>query len=68
MSKAVSFVKLDWLTIKPFLTMKNLVLVLGLAVFLARFAKMSTLALIYPMVFGNLYTISRLHQGLNLQA
>ncbi len=56
MSKAVSFVKLDWLTIKPFLTMKNLVLVLGLAVFLARFAKMSTLALIYPMVFGNLYT------------
>ena len=55
MNKVMNFVKLDFMTIKPYLTLKNLFIVLGVATFLAYSNKSVMAPLSMVIAFITLY-------------
>ena len=55
MSKVLSFVKLDFVTIKPYMTLKNLILFIAVAVIMTISSDMSASGIGVLMIFAGLY-------------
>ena len=55
MNKTISFIKLDYITIKPYLTWRNLIIAVGLFLFMALSNKSLPVAIGTVLIFGALY-------------
>lgn len=55
MNKTLSFVKLDFITIKPYLTLKNMIILLGVSIFMTAYLGTSTMGISMLMVYAAIY-------------